>query len=77
MEQYKVTYDVKRKGRHWSCIRSVDRTLPDFLQGGCLQRNMSTSGGKRIYRDIEQVLFDRARETKKPFKLEIIYQISE
>jgi hypothetical protein len=77
MEQYKTTYDVRRKGRHWTLTRSVDRTPPDFLQGGCFQRNMSTSSGRRMYLDMMQVLLERAERTKKPFKLEVIYQISE
>ena len=72
MEEYKVTYSVeKKKGRGYEITRSCNRTLPMFLQGGhALTR-------AEQFTDIEDVLLRRAKETKKPVKLEVIFQVSE
>ena len=71
MEEYKVTYSVEKKGRKYEITGSCDRTLPMFLQGGhgLLRGKESTP--------IDDVLFERVKETKKPLKLEIIFRVTE
>ena len=71
MEEYKVTYEVEKKGRRYEIITSCNRTLPLFLWGGHGLRRAEQ------FTDIEDVLFERAKEIKKPLKLEVIFQLSE
>ena len=71
MEEYKVTYIVEKKDGKYTCTRSVDKTLPMFLQGSdALLR------AEKVV-PIEEALFERAKETKKPLKLEMIFRVSE
>lgn len=71
MEEYKVTYSVEKKGRRYQITRSVDRTLPMFLQGG----HVLSRAEQSVH--IEDVLLQKAKENKKPLKLEVIFRLSE
>lgn len=71
MEEYKVTYEVEKKGRKYTITTSCDRTLPLFLWGS---HNLSRA--EEII-PLEKVLFERAKEIKKPLRLEMIFRVSE
>ena len=71
MEEYKVTYTVEKKGKKYQCTRSIDRTLPTFLWGS---HALSRAEESTL---IEDILLERVKKTKKPLKLEVIFQLSE
>jgi len=71
MEEYKVSYVVEKKGRNYRWTRSCDRTLPGFLQGG----NALLRGDEVT--EIEDVLLERAKEMRRPLKLDVIFRLEE
>lgn len=65
METYKITYNVKKKDDGYECVRSVNKTLPEFLWP-----TFASMTNK-----LEKVVLDEAKKTKKSFKLEVIFKI--